>query len=631
MSQNIIYSEINSNSYFHNNNNNPNKSYLNTINNKNDILYNNNYTNQNLSNNNFNNNNNNIQNQNLPFDNTYMNDRYTKIKEENAILKKKLFELEKDYKIKKGDMEEKILILRDENSNLQIQLQKSIEKQKNAYNNSDNIYNENQVLLNNINILQNDFDSLKDNLTRKNAEIEEKNKIINDLLNEKNIVLNEEKMLRFQIQTLISDKEILIKQIQDLNNTIGEKISPKLKLNESTLVNLQDQIENLRIDNEKYKSDNTMLFNENNIQKNLIKILTKQNKKLLGEIKVIYDRDILLMDNMEKMGSNTSEKFTKFFDKDSIKNQNLFEEEMSILKQSQKYINEEEEENIQNIEKNNNFNSLDINEEDNSQDLINKDKKDNNKEKNKSINKNNSINKKNELNSIINNEIIIKRNKESIENEIDMNKNININNNIKQKILYNSNLTDDINNDKISFQNLNISSNEKSSRRDNKALLKEKSENNLKNEYDKIKQLGNINKSEQYTTDNNKIKYQDANDDIKINNKMLYSDIINDKNKIENSYFNNDYKNENINNHYFYSTDGIINIKPNTNLNFGNKNLNNENNKQLNSEIINKNNELNYNQSAIINDNNNNNMLFSSQAKSLLSEYVEDLDVIEYK
>ena len=312
MSKNFIYSEKNSNSYYPNNINNPDKSYLNTINNKNDILYNNSYNYHNLSNNNNNNNfksnnNNNIQNQNLPFDNTYMNDRYTKIKEENAILKKKLFELEKDYKIQKGDMEEKILILRDENSNLQMQLQKAIEKQKDAYNNSDNIYNENKVLLNNMNILQNDFESLKDNLTRKNAEIEEKNKIINDLLNEKNIVLNEEKMLKIRIQTLLGDKEILIKQIQDLNSTIGEKIAPKLKLNENTLVNLQNQLENLRIDNEKYKSDNTMLFNENQIQKNLIKILTKQNKKLLGEIKIIYDRDILLMDNMEKMGSNTSE------------------------------------------------------------------------------------------------------------------------------------------------------------------------------------------------------------------------------------------------------------------------------------------------------------------------------------
>ena len=66
----------------------------------------------------------------------------------------------------------------------------------------------------------------------------------------------------------------------------------------------------------------------------------KQNKKLLGEIKVIYDRDILLMDNMEKIGSNYSYKYQKIFDKNTIENDNMFEEEMNILKESQKYLDE---------------------------------------------------------------------------------------------------------------------------------------------------------------------------------------------------------------------------------------------------------------------------------------------------
>ena len=648
MSQNNIYLDQNSNSYYHNNPNSINNSYLNTINNKNEMVINNSYTRPNLSNynnNNYNtNNNSNIQNQNIPFDNGYIKDRYTKIKEENAILKKKLFEIEKDYKIQKGDMEEKILVLRDENSNLQIQLQKAIEKQKDAYKNSDTIYNDNKVLLNNINLLQNDVNSLKDNITRKNAEIEEKNKIITDLLNEKNILLKEEKMLKNQIENITNDKDILIKQIQDLNNTIGEKIAPKLKQNENTLVNLQDQIENLRIDNEKYKSDNTLLFNENKIQKNLIKILTKQNKKLLGEIKIIYDRDILLMDNMEKMGSNNSENFKKFFDKNSVKNQNLFEEEISILKQSQKYINDEEEENIQNIQKNNKLNTLEINEDDNSDDIINKDKK--NKDKNKFNTSNNQNNKKiSESSSFINNEIIIKRNKESIDIENDINKNINknINNNIQQKNLYNSNSTDDINNNKISFQNVNISPKERinignTNNNSTNNLVGTKKENILKNDNIKSQQLEKKLKIDPYNTDINKLKYQDMDDDIKINNKLLYSEEINEneKNKFENNYFNNDYNNKNINDNYLYSTDGIINIKPNINIKFGNIKKNYENNdnekiNQINSERINKNNEVNlYNQSSI-NIDEKNNALFHSQAKSLLSEYVEDLDVIQYK
>ena len=131
-------------------------------------------------------------------------------------------------------------------------------------------------------------------------------------------------------------------------------------------------------------------------------------------------------------------------------------------------------------------------------------------------------------------------------------------------------------------------------------------------------------------------------DDIKINNKLLNSEEINEneKNKFENNYFNNDYNNKKINDNYLYSTDGIINIKPNTNIKFENikKNyINNDNDNdnekinQINSERINKNNEVNlYNQNSI-NIDEKNNALFHSQAKSLLSEYVEDLDVIQYK
>ena len=344
----ITYSEKEPISYFPKSQNKLNNSYIQSLKpmmtNKNQISFNNNsHSYKNIPN--LNNSNINQNNPNIPYDNNYIKDRYAKVKEENADLKKKLFDLEKDYKIQKGQMEEKVLVLRDENSALQIQLQKAIEKQKEIYKTSDNIYNENKILLNKLNIVENEANILRDDMTRKNAEIEEKTKIINDLLNEKNLILNEEKNMREQIESLNKDKEILIQQIQELNMTIGEKIAPKLKMNENNLVNLQEQIENLRINNEKYKSDNSLLFNENKIQKNLIKILTKQNKKLLGEIKIIYDRDILLMDNMEKMGSNNSkngENFKNLYYKNS--NDNLFEEELSILKQSQKYLIDDENE-----------------------------------------------------------------------------------------------------------------------------------------------------------------------------------------------------------------------------------------------------------------------------------------------
>ena len=144
---------------------------------------------------------------------------------------------------------------------------------------SANIHNENLALINDINLLHNDSLILKDDITRKVADIEEKNKIINDLRNEKIILINEQNSMKKQIEALNKDKEILIKQIKDLNDTIGEKIAPKLKENEISLSKLQEQSENLRVENEKLKSDNLLLFNENNIQKNLIQILTKQRKK----------------------------------------------------------------------------------------------------------------------------------------------------------------------------------------------------------------------------------------------------------------------------------------------------------------------------------------------------------------
>ena len=429
-------------------------SYINYFNDK-EKRINNSYTHTSSTNYNIisNQNNNSLNSPPILNDDDYIKERYTIIKEENSELKKKLFNLEKGYKIKKGEMEEKILILRDENSNLQLQIQKTIEKHKDAYKNNDDIFNMNKTLLNDINKLKNEVNILKDSITRKNAEIEEKNKIINDLLEEKNMILEEESMFKNQISNLEKDKEILINQIQDLNVAISDKIAPKLRQNENSLINLQDQIENLRMDNEKYKSDNTVLFNENKAQKNLIKILAKQNKKLLREIKIIYDRDLMLMNNIDKIDSNNSSKFKIFLEKSSIDNRHLLEEEMSILKQSQKYFddddNEQYDENYENNkeEENSNFASLEITEDvDIIKDVIKKGSNDsvtNNEERNNISN----INQLNEISSIINNEIIVKKNKGSINHEDDIstiNSNVVKSKNFKKK-LFNNNFMEDVN------------------------------------------------------------------------------------------------------------------------------------------------------------------------------------------
>ena len=520
------------------------------------------------------------------YENNYIKERYNKIKEENANLKLKLFELEKEYKIKKGEMDEQVLILRDENSNLQLQIQKILEKQKMENSISDNIHNENIALINNINLLKNDSMFLKDDITRKVADIEEKNKIINE--------------------------------IKDLNDTIGEKIAPKLKENENSLTKLQEQVENLRVENEKLKSDNLLLFNENKKKKNLIQILTKQNKKLLGEIKTIYDRDILLMDNMEKIGSNSTNKYKKIFDNNTNEHEILLEEEKNILENSERYVNKNND--IKEYNKNEKSEEICSSSNDNDNEDI---KEINNIQNDNNLNK---VKHQREINSLINNEIVVKRNKESFENENNKNIKININyenNEIDKKYDLNLNDNDDIlKNEQKKYQKMNIS---------NPKILKEN--NSKKN---KVK-YRNYNFNSQSFTEGNftQNKFTETDEDLKIGNRTLNRNFK-QKNLSNDIVINTDSDKKDE----LYNTDGIFNMqskKEEIFMKFQNKLNNNENENNYEAMNLNTNdksrkiNNLNlYNN----NDNNideNNNLLYQSQTKSQLSEYVEDLDVIQYK
>ena len=610
-------------------------SYINSFNDK-EKRINNSYTQPSSTNYNiiYNQNNNSLNSPPILNDDDYIKERYTIIKEENSELKKKLFNLEKGYKIKKGEMEEKILILRDENSNLQLQIQKTIEKHKDAYKNNDDIFNMNKTLLNDINKLKNEVNILKDSITRKNAEIEEKNKIINDLLEEKNMILEEESMFKNQISNLEKDKEILINQIQDLNVAISDKIAPKLRQNENSLINLQDQIENLRMDNEKYKSDNTVLFNENKAQKNLIKILAKQNKKLLREIKIIYDRDLMLMNNIDKIDSNNSSKFKIFLEKSSIDNRHLLEEEMSILKQSQKYFddddNEQCDENYENNkeEENSNFASLEITEDvDIIRDVIKKGSNDsvtNNEERNNISN----INQLNEISSIINNEIIVKKNKGSINHEDDIstiNSNVVKSKNFKKK-LFNNNFMEDVNKYKAPILSSTFYKNMPLNLAINSNRIKEiKSKNKSSQKYDKNLKIKSLT-----TVGNKKINFRDRFDGIKAK-KLKLSEHNNMHIKNIHTKRENDIDNE----RHLYTMEGKLNLKnnfTNTTLEQSKNNYSSEEteNNQMNEDMSYENKALDsYNSNTIESGkNNNSNTLLYSQAKSLLSEYVEDLDVI---
>jgi hypothetical protein len=389
------------------------------------------------------------------------------------------------------------------------------------------------------------------------------------------------------------------------------------------------------MDNEKYKSDNTVLFNESKAQKNLIKILAKQNKKLLREIKIIYDRDLMLMNNMDKIDSSNSSKFKLFFEKSSNDNRHLLEEEMSILKQSQKFIDDDDDEQCdENYEKNkeeenSNFASLEITEDvDNTREVIKKGNNDsvtNNEERNNVSN----INQLNEISSIINNEIIVKKNKGSINNDDDIstiNSNLVKSKNFKKK-LFNNNFREDVNKYKAPILSNTFYKNMPINLGFNSNRIKEiKSKNKSSKKYGKHLKLKSLTIAE-----NKRINFRDRFEGIKAK-KLKLSDKNNNM-QIKNIHTKreNDISNE----RHLYTMDGKLNLKnnfTNTTLEQSKNNYSSEENDNnlMNEDMSYENKALDsYNSNTIESGNNNNsNALLYSQAKSLLSEYVEDLDVI---
>ena len=301
------------------------------------------------------------------------------------------------------------------------------------------------------------------------------------------------------------------------------------------------------------------------------------------------------MDNMEKIGSNSSYKYQKIFDKNTIENDNMFEEEMNILKESQKYLDE-----------NNDIKVFDKKENSIEKKYIsieNDNDNDNNNDNEYYFKNQDNLNKnKREINAMINNDIIIKRNKESLDIQNNLNKKnrfykIDISNSIKRKEHYNK-------------------------------------KNKLKNR--------NYNYNSQSFTEGNisKNRFTELDEDIKIENKTLNQNIYH-----KNIMFNKDFNENSERNNYLYNTDSRVNRKNITNENFGkikNKFDNDDNdidnddnnydedNYKINNNNTNSNN-LNFNNTNNINLDENANLLKYSQTKSQLSEYVEDLDVIEYK
>ena len=193
----------------------------------------------------------------INYNSEYLRERICKLKEETNYLKQKLTSLEALNSKEKNNLEKIIISLREENHILK----QNISSQK--------------VSLNNY--------------------LVEKEKIIKDLKEAKKIN-----------DALTKEKKILIERIEESNNILNNNISPKLKTNESDLAFLKNKINEMQKVIINLKNEKLRLIDDNMNKNEMIKVLSAQNKKLLKEIKMKYNKDLNFIQDIEKFGIETN-------------------------------------------------------------------------------------------------------------------------------------------------------------------------------------------------------------------------------------------------------------------------------------------------------------------------------------
>ena len=189
----------------------------------------------------------------INYNSEYLRERLSKLKEESDLYKQKIVVIENQNLKEKNQLENIIISLKEDNSSL-----------------------------------------------KQNYEMQKNN--INNLHKDKQNLLKELKEIKNMNNNLIKDREILLEQIKELNYIINNKISPKLKINENDLLFLQNRINDLENKILSLENEKIRLNNENNNKGELIKVLTNQNKKLLIEIKMKYNKDLSFIESIEKLG-----------------------------------------------------------------------------------------------------------------------------------------------------------------------------------------------------------------------------------------------------------------------------------------------------------------------------------------
>jgi len=193
----------------------------------------------------------------INYNSEYLRERLCKLKEESNYLIKKMNLMENRNLKEKNNLEKIILSLREENHILK----QNLSSQK--------------ILLQNY--------------------LNEKDKIIKDLKEAKKI--NNE---------LIKEKKILLESLTEANNIINNNISPKLKMNENDLSFLKNKINEMQKTIINIKNEKMRLIDDNMNQNQMIKVLSSQNKKLLKEIKMKYNKDLNFIQDIEKFGIETN-------------------------------------------------------------------------------------------------------------------------------------------------------------------------------------------------------------------------------------------------------------------------------------------------------------------------------------
>ena len=189
----------------------------------------------------------------INYNSEYLRERLSKLKEESNTLKQKITTIENKNLNEKNNLEKIILSLREDN-----------------------------------------------NFIKQNYEMQKIN--INKLSKEKEKLLNDINDLQILNTNLKKDKEILLEQIKDLNNIINNNISPKLKKNEDDFKFLENKHNDLQKINISLKNEKIRLMDDNNNKNQLIKVLSNQNKKLLTEIKIKYNKDLSFIESIENFG-----------------------------------------------------------------------------------------------------------------------------------------------------------------------------------------------------------------------------------------------------------------------------------------------------------------------------------------